>query len=154
MNSVIQNIVNIRKYLIEMCEPLSVVQLNTIPNGFNNNIIWNFGHLIAAQQGLCYIRSGLKPVVDESIILQFKGGSKPEKQWDEQEIVRIKQTMIDSLHQLNADLAEHLFSQYETFQTRYGVTLISISDAIQFLPFHEGLHTGTIMAIKKLVMMH
>ncbi|MCZ0211646.1 DinB family protein, partial [Streptomyces sp. UMAF16] len=65
MNSVIQNIVNIRKYLIEMCEPLSVVQLNTIPNGFNNNIIWNFGHLIAAQQGLCYIRSGLKPVVDE-----------------------------------------------------------------------------------------
>ncbi|RTL50503.1 MAG: DinB family protein [Sphingobacteriales bacterium] len=151
MNSVIQNIVNIRKYLIEMCEPLSVVQLNTIPNGFNNNIVWNFGHLIAAQQGLCYIRSGLKPVVDESIILQFKGGSKPEKQWDEQEIVRIKQTMIDSLHQLNADIAEQLFSQYETFQTRYGVTLSSISDAIQFLPFHEGLHTGTIMAIKKLV---
>lgn len=151
MHTVIQNIIHTRKYLLDICESLSVGQLNTIPNGFNNNIIWNLGHLIAAQQGLCYIRSGLKPVVDDTLILQFKGGSQPEKQWSEQEIECIKQTMIDSLYQLNTDVEQQLFVQYETFQTRYGVTISNITDAIQFLPYHEGLHTGTIVAIKKLV---
>jgi hypothetical protein len=29
-------------------------QLNTIPEGFNNNLIWNIGHIIVSQQLLVY----------------------------------------------------------------------------------------------------
>jgi len=36
--------------------------------------------------------------------------------------------------------------------TRYGVTLSNIEEAIRFVPFHDGLHTGCIMALKRTVM--
>jgi hypothetical protein len=75
MHNIINNIILTRKFILSICEPLTEEQLNTTPNGFNNNIIWNLGHLIAAQQGICYIRSGLNPVVDESITEYFKSGS-------------------------------------------------------------------------------
>ena len=38
---------------------LSPRQLNEIPPGFNNNIIWNLAYLIACQQGVCYFCGGL-----------------------------------------------------------------------------------------------
>src|SRR5690606_33748551 len=34
-------------------------QLNTTPNGFSNNLIWNIGHVIVAQQALIYKGSNL-----------------------------------------------------------------------------------------------
>lgn len=38
----------------------SLEQLNKIPAGFNNNLIWNIGHIIVAQQSLIYQLSNLQ----------------------------------------------------------------------------------------------
>jgi len=154
MHHIIDNIILSRKYILAICEPLTVEQLNTTPNGFNNNIIWNLGHLIAAQQGICYIRSILNPVVDATITEYFKSGSKPNKDFTIAEIESIKETFISSLEQLKKDIEKKIFINYEPFQTRYGVTISNITEAIQFLPFHEGLHAGTINAMKRLVALH
>ena len=154
MHNIINNIILTRKFILSICEPLTEEQLNTTPNGFNNNIIWNLGHLIAAQQGICYIRSGLNPVVDESITEYFKSGSKPNKIFNNNEIESIKKTFTASLEQLKNDIEKNLFVNYEPLQTRYGVTISNITEAIQFLPFHEGLHAGTINAMKRLVALH
>ena len=40
-------------------ENYSLEQLNKIPTGFSNNLIWNLGHIIVSQQGLVYRLSGL-----------------------------------------------------------------------------------------------
>ena len=69
MNNKIERIKKIRFFLISVVNELAVDQLNEIPSGFNNNIIWNPGHLTAAFQGVCYIRAGLKPVVNEKYII-------------------------------------------------------------------------------------
>jgi len=42
-----------------MIEDFSLEELNKIPEGFNNNIIWNIAHVIATQQALVYGLSGL-----------------------------------------------------------------------------------------------
>ena len=54
-----------RLALFELIKDLSIEQLNQVPPGFNNNIIWNMGHLIAAQQGICYRRAGTDMIVSE-----------------------------------------------------------------------------------------
>ena len=43
----------------ELVDRLSIEELNEIPEGFNNNIAWNFGHVIISQQMLCYVRAGI-----------------------------------------------------------------------------------------------
>ncbi|HJV18530.1 MAG TPA: DinB family protein [Sediminibacterium sp.] len=151
MKERIERIKTTRSFLLSMISELSETQLNKIPEGFNNNIIWNLGHMIAAQQGICYLRSGLELRVAENIFHEFKPGSKPEKYYDREAINSICDQLISTLDQLEADLDKQLFVNYTSVVTRYNVELKNITDAVNFLPFHEGLHSGYIMSLRKLV---
>lgn len=151
MNTQIERIRKIRLFLISLINDLSVDQLNEIPAGFNNNIVWNMGHLVAAQQGVCYIRAGVPPIVDEKYISAYKPGTKPEHYIDVQEVRIIKELLSSSLNQLETDYQKNLFEKYTPWATRYGVELANIDDALEFLMYHEGLHSGYITALKRLV---
>ena len=151
MNKQIDRIKKTRLYLLDLVKDLSVEQLNEIPGGFNNNIIWHLGHMIAAQQGICYVRAGIKPFVEEKYINLYKPGTKPEQVIDGNEAAMLKDVMLSSLDRLDADVSGDMFTNYVAFTTRYGVELANIDDALDFLLFHEGLHAGHITAMKKLV---
>ena len=68
MTKQIEIIRKTRAYLLESLKDLSTEQFNQIPGGFNNNIIWNLGHMIATQQGICYIRAGITQTVDQGVM--------------------------------------------------------------------------------------
>ncbi|RVT98190.1 DinB family protein [Mucilaginibacter limnophilus] len=138
-----------RTYLVKLIEGLTIEQLNQIPTGFNNNIIWNFAHMIAAQQGVCYIRAGLKTVIDEDLYMAYKPETKPEKFVDAAELDTIKQLAFFTLDKLEEDYHAGIFGGYIPWTTRYGVDINNIDEAIKFLPFHDGLHTGYIMAQRR-----
>ena len=140
-----------RAWLLNMITDLSTEQLNKIPAGFNNNIIWNVTHLIAAQQGVCYVRAGLKPVVEEKYFINYKSETKPGEALDSNEIEKIKGLLLTSLDQLEVDLEKNIFTNYTAWATRYGAEMNNINDALNFLPFHEGLHLGYVMALKRAV---
>lgn len=151
MNKKIDRIKKIRLFLLDLVHDLTLNQLNKIPLGFSNNIIWNLGHLIAAQQGVCYARAVAKPVVDEKYILAYKPGTKPEQHVDAKEVEIIKSIFLSSLDQLEIDYQNKEFTNYSTWSTRYGTQLTNIDDAIEFLMYHEGLHAGAVIALKRLV---
>ena len=44
-----------RANIIKMTEAQSLEMLNQIPEGFNNNLVWNLGHVIVTQQLLSLI---------------------------------------------------------------------------------------------------
>lgn len=151
MNQQIENVRKTRQYLVELIKDLTTNQLNTIPHGFNNNIIWHLGHLIAAQQGVCYIRAGLKQPVDEQLTAPFKPGTKPERAFSPDEIEHVKEVLLSSIDTLENDYNNGTFKTYNTWTTRYGVELRDIDAALSFLIYHEGLHAGSILSQKKLV---
>ena len=151
MHHGIAQIKNIRLYLLNLTENLTDDQLNTIPAGFQNNIIWNLAHLMASQQRMCYMRSGNKFFVDENLIIKYKIETKPEHLLGTDEIITIKKLFIESIDRLEADYNNKIFENYNPWIAPYGVAINSIEDVIKFLPFHEGLHTGTILALKKFV---
>jgi hypothetical protein len=151
MTKSIETIKNLRAALLKITSELSTELLNEVPPGFNNNIIWNMGHIIAAQQGVCYKRSGLDMKIDESFFLKYKPDTKPEGFIDQNGIEYIKALMFSTLGELEIDYNNNLFKNYPTFTTRYGVELSSIENAIDFLTFHDGLHMGYVMALKRLV---
>jgi hypothetical protein len=140
-----------RKFLITLIEDLNIEQLNQVPTGFSNNIIWNLAHLVAVQQALCYKRSGLQPTILDKYYTPFLPNTKPEGFVDEADLEIIKTLLISTLDEFETDYKKSFFTNYTPFVTRYGAALDTIDDALLFLPFHEGLHFGTILALKKLV---
>jgi hypothetical protein len=151
MTKQIEIIRKTRSFLLENLKGLTTEQFNHIPDGFNNNIIWNLGHMIAAQQGVCYIRAGIAPRLGEDFISAFKSGSKPGEPLNTAGIEQIKDLLFTTLDQLKEDYNNQIFGGYTAWTTRYGVNLTSIDEAINFIQFHEGLHSGCCTALKKLV---
>ena len=140
-----------RLYLLEQVSHLSTEELNTIPHGFNNNILWNLGHLIAAQQGICYRRAGLPMSISGEFYSAFQPGSRPDHFMNATFADKVRGLLVSTIDLLEQDYKRSVFHQYAAWTTRYGATLATIDDALAFLPFHEGLHQGAIAAIKKLV---
>lgn len=141
-----------REQLDKFLSRFSTEQLNKIPEGFNNNIIWNIGHSLATQQLLTYGLSGLTPHLPMDFINRYKKGSKPEGIVSDAGIAEIKELIFSSLEQLEKDYTEGVFTTFKeyTLSTTGGV-LSQIEHAIEFNNFHEGLHLGCCIALAKFV---
>lgn len=154
MDNRIEKIKKIRLFLIDQIEGLSDKQLNKIPDGFNNNIIWNLTHLICAQQGICYLRSGQTAIAPDKYIAPFFTNTKPERIIEKLEIEEIKSLLIDSIDKLQRDYDKKIFNNYtpspNIFRV-YGIEIKGIDDALEFLLYHEGYHSGYILALKRLL---
>jgi hypothetical protein len=151
MTKHIETVKQARTLLLEGIKDLNAEQLNKIPAGFNNNINWNMGHLIAVQQAVCYKRASLPVLISDDFWERFKPGSKPDIDINDDEITHIKQLLLITLDRLETDYNKNIFGNYTAWTTRQGVELASIDDGIKFLLFHERLHSAAIMAIKRLV---
>jgi len=108
------------------------------------------GHLVAVQQGICYQKAGLPPLINDDFFKKFMPGSKPDGAFSKDEIVHIKQLLVITLDQLETDYNNLVFGNYTAWFTRLGTKVTNIDDCLEFLSFHEKLHSGTIMALKRL----
>jgi hypothetical protein len=154
MGNKIEKIKKVRLFLIDQIEGLSNEQLNRIPKGFNNNIIWNLAHLICAQQGICYLRAGQTAIVPDKYLAPFFTNTKPERILEKQEIVEIKSLFINTIDKLHTDCGKNRFNNYSPspniFKV-YGIEIKDLDDALEFLLYHEGCHIGYILTLKRLV---
>ncbi len=154
MNKNIEIILNFRKHLLNQIDSLTVEQLNLIPENFNNNIVWNMGHLNAALQVICYKSSGLPIKIGESYFRPFLSGTKPSDFIDENEIQTIKQEFIGTVEELNIDLENGLFKTYnkvERIEKVYNIQIETINDAIDYVTHHEGIHFHAILTLKRII---
>lgn len=122
-----------------------------IPPGFDNNIAWNVGHVIVAQQSLCYRLCGLEMAVSQEQVAMFKPGTSP-ADWDtEPDMPQLLTQLLELPRSLEADYQNGLFTQFQPYTSGTGIHLETIEDSLAFINFHEGLHLGFIMALKNLV---
>ena len=142
-----------RKVTLKIIDGLSMDQINTIPSGFNNNIAWNFAHLVVAQQLLCYRMSGLDCNVDENSINSYKKGTapNPEVKMTEKELQYFKELFVSNIDRIKQDYKSGKFNEYQHYTTSMDISLNCIEDAISFNNVHEGLHLGSILALRKCV---
>lgn len=151
VNRQIENIRRTRSYIIDLVKDLSLEKLNKVPHGFNNNIFWNLGHLVAAQESICYTKGALAAPIPEKEYAAFKPGTRPERFFDNNEEDEIKSLMISSVDVLQNDYQNGVFNGFVPWTNRYGNRLNDIDEAIAYLQFHEGLHLGVITSLKRLV---
>ena len=140
-----------RKFILEFIEDLSMDQVNRIPETFNNNIVWNIAHLIATQQLLCYSFSDLPMRVPNEMVELYRKGTKPQGMVNFSEFEIFKEMFIKLPLELEQDHSNDIFKKYKAYTTSLDVTINEIDQAITFINFHEGIHLGSILALRKLV---
>ncbi len=140
-----------RNVLLNFIEKNTLEQLNTIPEGYTNNLIWNIGHIIVVQQLLTYKLSGLSMQISNEIVEKYKKGTKPEVPVTQVELEELKSLLFSTLEKTEKDIDAAVFNTYQEFTTMTGFHCQSAKDAIIFNNFHEGIHIGIMMRIQKLV---
>ncbi len=161
----IQPHTDFNKYAIDLSESwgigqknkdngLSIViskQLFTIPKGFKNNIIWNIAHILTTEQMLTYGLSRLELPVDTKFVQLYGKGSFPSGKISKEAVEEIKTQLIPAVKQTKIDYEKGVFKNFNEYKTSVGIELKSINDAIAFNNYHEGVHLGIILSIKKIV---
>lgn len=138
-----------RKTLTQILEKHSLSELNKIPDGFSNNIIWNVGHILVSQQLLVYKLSGLPTLTSDVLIEKYRNGSKPESDVSQEEVDLIKGLLSESIEKTIEDYNNNVFVNYQEFTTKLGFCMKNVEDALSFNNYHEGIHLGIIMSIRK-----
>lgn len=140
-----------RNIYLKFLENYTLEQVNKIPNGFSNNILWNSGHVIVSQQKLIYTLSELPVSISDAMIEKYQNGSKPDGNATQEEVDEIKKLLISTVAKTKNDYANGLFKKFNEYQSKTGFHLGSFNDALEFNNLHEGIHLGMIMNIKKFV---
>ena len=136
---------------LNFLENHSLEQLNAIPEGFSNNLIWNIGHSIVVQQILVYKLSDLSMMISDEMADKYKRGSKPQHSVSQKEVDEMKGLLFSTLEKTKKDFREKLFQTYNEFTSMSGFTMKSATDAIEFNNYHEALHLGIMMQIRKFI---
>ncbi len=140
-----------RSMVSKLIQGYTLDQLNKVPEGFKNNLIWNIGHIVVTQQLLVYKLSGLSLNVSEELVERYKKETKTEHIASQEEVNEILSLLSKTIQQTQIDLNNGLFKNYTEYPTSTGYVLKNVEDAISFNNFHEGIHVGVILSIRKLV---
>jgi len=153
MKEVFKFIIDARKAFIKDIESLSLEELNEVPAGFNNNIIWNFGHIVVTTPVLCYVRTGI--LTDTSTvkyISSYAKGTKPTYFVTQEEVDDLKALAISTIETLEKDYNEGKLNNIVPFETStYGALLESIEDVIITTAGHDNTHLGYVTAQKRII---
>ena len=151
MHPIIETTHSIRNSFKHYLSSMSLDALNKIPEGFNNNIFWNIGHIISVQQMIVVGLANERWTVDKRIVKEFMKGSKPERAYTEEDRMELLQILETSLQETQALFDADKLNTYQSFKTLTGYEITDFTSACAFNLFHEGMHLGTLLSIKKFV---
>lgn len=153
MDKVFKFIIDGRKAFIRLIDELTLDQLNEIPEGFNNNIIWNFGHIVVSTQTLSYTRTGIREGVNwVKYVDAYAKGTKPTYYVSQEEVDDLKEIALRSIAAIEADYNAGVFKHVTAYETAtYGASLNSIEDVLITTVGHDNLHYGYATAQKRII---
>lgn len=153
MTETFKFIIDTRKAFIQLLDELTLDELNKIPEGFNNNIIWNFGHIVVSTQTLCYVRTGITADTSSVKYLDaYKKGSKPTYFVSAEEVAELKALALSTIEKIEEDDKKGVFQNIQPYDTAtYGATLHSFADVLITTSGHDNLHLGYAIAQRRTI---
>ena len=133
-----------RGFFLKSIGDLSDDQLLEVPEGFNNNVLWNVGHILHSHYGLTYSPCGVDSPLPDSYVQLFKGGSSPSDWSETPNIVEIMDRFKAQGKQIQEDYAAGKLTNYKKVELFEGYALENIDEALGFNIFHESIHVSTV----------
>jgi len=140
-----------RKAFRNILDNYTLEQLNLVPKGYKNNLFWNVAHIIVTQQLLCYKLSGLDMIIPEQWVELYKKGTSTTADASVEDLKLLKELLFSTIERTEEDIDAQLFGEFTEYPTSTGYVIKTINDAFEFNNFHEGIHLGYVLALKKSV---
>jgi DinB superfamily len=142
-----------RQNYLKFLTDYSLDELNTVPLGFKNNILWNIAHIVGTTDLLVNKLNGCSLRFDEEFLTSYTKGSQPEVAVNQAFVDQLKKDLIDQINWVEEDYSKGVFppALAQPYTTSFGNTLTDIDVILRFLPLHEGLHIGIIMGLRKFI---
>lgn len=138
-----------RKALAKILDHYPLEKLNEVPDGFTNNLFWNVAHVMVTQQLLVYGLSNLEKKIPEEWVTLYKKGTSTKRDATKIELQELREYLFSTIIQTEKDIESGIFKKFNNYMTSTGFELQSINHAFNFNNFHEGIHLGYILALKK-----
>ncbi|MDF2963068.1 MAG: DinB family protein [Paenibacillus sp.] len=138
----------IRERTLQQIESVTEETADIIPPGHRNTLRWNLGHILTVHENLCFKQIGAPFSLPETYPALFGNGTKP-SDWQiappslETLTLELKQQPLRIKQALSGRLDERLPQPFKGIETLRGV--------IGFSLYHEGVHTGIIMSLRKAI---
>ena len=143
----------IRKRTVSLLEKTPENILLEIPKGFNNHLLWHFGHIFWAQEVLMHSFLKEEHICSPEFQEMFSIGSSPIK-WatEPPSISEIKAMLEEQPNRITQTFSGRLEEAGEKpFSLGPDVTLYTAAEVLNFVLWHEGLHQGEINAMLKVL---
>lgn len=140
-----------REIYARLLDNYTLEQLNKIPDGWSNNLMWHIGHIMVSQQILVYKGSGLPTSLSDELVAMYMRGTKPERDVTQAEVDEMKALLFSTIQKTEEDYRNGIFTTYNARKSELGFSLDTTEDAIAFNNYHEGIHLGMVLRLKKLV---
>ncbi|WP_404451783.1 DinB family protein [Virgibacillus necropolis] len=139
-----------RSYLLAIVETVTEEEAEIVPNGFNNNIRWNLGHVYLDQYDWINAVTG-ESDGPENFSTWFGYGTSP-KNFTEHTpaLEELKRLLSAQINDIKEKYGEKLETEYPPTE----MEMQTIEQVLTRTIFHEGMHMQTILDIKKLINAH
>lgn len=151
MDKIFETAIFNRKTLVHFIDSLSHEQLVRIPKNFNNSIFWNIAHIMVTHQLLTYKLSGLSLLMNSDLIKKYTKGSKATTDVSKEEVAYVRDNLVTLVLKVQEDYNNGIFKNYSPYLTSVDIRLNNIDDSLKFMAFHDGIHLGVILSLKKVV---
>ncbi|MEX2015413.1 MAG: DinB family protein [Candidatus Hydrogenedentales bacterium] len=140
-----------RGYFLQQIQGINEDQLLLTPPEAGHNILWNLGHIVYSNAALLYEPCALNSPVPAHYEALFKGGTSP-SDWSETPNVReCLELFASGPETLIRDGQAGKFANYTPRQLAPGYVIENAEEAFLFNAFHEGIHLGMVMELRKFI---
>ena len=151
MDKLFETAVFTRKALLQILENLTEEQMLRIPEPHRNSVFWNVAHLMVTHQLLIYRLSGHPLRIEEGLVERYGKGSMATEEVSDDDIGFVRENIVPLCERAQQDYEKGLFQTYKPYMTSTGIELTSLGEALEFSTFHDGIHLGVVLSLKKLV---
>ena len=140
-----------RRSLLAVADSVPRTAWREVPPGLSNNVLWNVGHVAVTAERLTYGLARLDLPGPAWAHDAFRKGTSP-ADWATPPDVDATVALLDGFaERVEGDARAGRFASFRDYTTTPGVTLTSLDEAVAFDLYHEGLHLGSVLALRKLV---
>ena len=143
----------VRSNTINSLKELSEGQADLVPEGFNNNIRWNLGHIYLVQEKFAFGFLPEPTKMPEGFTELFGRDTRP-SEWKVQpptlpELIKL---LEDQTTRIKDKLDNRLDEAVaKPFNMPSGLILKTVGEFLTFSMYHEGQHVQTIRMLKKFI---